>query len=257
MATDAHIEGQLPEPSSMEYDGITHNYYRLGSGAPIVLMHELPGMTAQFIKLALRISECFTVYVPHFFGPLGKHDSLAGFRFCLRGELQCFARNRPSPLADWLRALCRRAHEEGNGFGVGVIGLCLTGNIVISLMVEPVVRVPVMCEPAMPFLHKNSLGVPDEDLRAAAGRREVFPLLAYRFDTDKICPVEKFHALHNAFGENVRLTTIATGERPYFIPNGSHPVLTGGYKGEEDPNHPVQHVIDEILLQMRRRLRPI
>ena len=245
----------LPAPSTLIHGGIKHDVYRLGEGAPIILMHEITGMTPALIQLGHRIASChFTVYLPHFFGPLGKSDEAAGILFCLRREFNCFSKNKPSPIADWLRELCRRASSECGGSYVGVIGLCLTGNVVLSMMTETVVRVPVMCEPALPFLHKESLGVPERDLDVAARRLDALPLLAYRFDTDVICPAEKFHALHNRFGENARLTTIPTGEQPFCIPDRSHSVLTGTYVGEDDPNHPVHHVLDEILMAMRTRL---
>jgi hypothetical protein len=31
-------------------------------------------------------------------------------------------------------------------------------------------------------------------------------------------------------------------------------VLTGNYRDEEDCNHPVQHVLDQILMQLRVKL---
>jgi dienelactone hydrolase len=246
---------ELPTPFPLEIAGLKHNVYRIGSGAPIILMHEITGMTPQLIDLAHCVaSSHFTVYVPHFFGPVGRRDEAAGFLFCLRHEFNCFAKSKPSPIAEWLRELCRRASAECSGSGVGVIGLCLTGNIVLSMMTEPVVRVPVMCEPALPFFYKSSLGIPEADLQIAARRSDSLPILAYRFDTDRICSAEKFHALRNHFGDNVQLTTIPTGEEPYYIPDGSHSVLTGCYRGQDDPNHPVRHVLDEILMAMRTRL---
>jgi dienelactone hydrolase len=245
----------LPIPFSLEHGGLKHNVYRIGSGSPIILMHEITGMTPELIGLGHRIaSSHFTVYLPHFFGPVGKRDEAAGFLFCLRREFNCFSRNKPSPIAEWLRELCRRASAECGGSGVGVIGLCLTGNVVLSMMTEPVVLVPVMCEPALPFLYKTSLGVPEVDLQIATHRNDALPLLAYRFDTDQKCPAEKFHALHNHFGDNAHLTTIPTGEAPFWIPDGSHSVLTGCYKDQDDPDHPIHHALDEILMAMRTRL---
>jgi len=49
--------------------------------------------------------------------------------------------------------------------GVGVTGMCLTGNLVLSVMLDESVLVPVMCEPAVPFMpwskeRKAALGVP-------------------------------------------------------------------------------------------------
>ena len=48
----------------------------------------------------------------------------------MRQELNSLNTNAPSEIAGWLRALCRRIHAECDGRGVGVIGMCLTGNLV-------------------------------------------------------------------------------------------------------------------------------
>lgn len=86
----------LPAPSTLIHEGIKHDVYRLGEGAPIILMHEITGMTPALIQLGHRIaSSHFTVYLPHFFGPLGKRDEAAGFLFCLRREFNCFSKSKP------------------------------------------------------------------------------------------------------------------------------------------------------------------
>ena len=255
MRTKSSQTLDLPAPWPLAHADIKHDVYQLGNGAPIILMHEITGMTPALIALGHRIARAgFTVYLPHFFGPVGKRDEVAGYVFCLRREFACFATNRPSPIAEWLRELCRRASADCGRSGVGVIGLCLTGNIVLSMMTEPVVRVPVMCEPALPFLRKRSLGVPEEDLEIATRRMDALPLLAYRFDSDRICKAEKFQTLRRCFGDNAHLKTLETGERPFFIPVHSHSVLTGDYRGQDDPNHPVHLALDEILTAMRTRL---
>jgi hypothetical protein len=124
-------------------------------------------------------------------------------------------------------------------------------------MLEPRVRVPVLCEPALPFgLHKSALGVPQPDISCAQAMAARSPILAYRFKTDTICPPERFCTLRRTFGEHIQTTEIATGTaaHPYLIPDKSHPVLTGEYPGQEDPNHPLHHVLDEILSRLKTTL---
>ena len=50
-------------------------------------------------------------------------------RACIAREFSVLARNESSPITEWLRALCRHAHEECGGPGVGAIGMCLTGKL--------------------------------------------------------------------------------------------------------------------------------
>jgi hypothetical protein len=66
-------------------------------------------------------------------------------------------------------------------------------------MVDPIVKVPVMCEPGLPFLHPSSLGAPEDDIKHAATRSDVDPLFAYRFTTDWICPAARFKTLRERF----------------------------------------------------------
>lgn len=236
--------------------GITHRVITAGDGPAVVLMHEITGMTPLFLNLARRVVEAgYRVYLPHFFGPLDKVDFASGVLFCLRREFNVFASHGDSPIANWIHLLCERANSECGNRGVGVIGLCLTGNIVMSAMVHPDVRLGLMCEPALPFLNPAALGVSDSTLQHITRKVLIYPLLAYRFTTDRKCPPERFQTLRDTFQQGVRTCEIATNAEPWLIPKRAHSVLTGGYPGETDPNHPVQHALDEILAELSRRLR--
>jgi len=203
-----------------ESTGITHRVITAGDGPAVILMHEITGMTPLFLNLARRIMETgFRVYLPHFFGPLEKVDFTASILFCLRHEFRVFSSDGDSPIANWLRVLCERANAECGNHGVGVIGLCLTGNVVMSAMVLPAVRLGVMCEPALPFLNGSALGVSDSTVRQIKSKALVYPMFAYRFSTDRKCPSERFTTLRNTFQQGVRTCEIATATEPWLIPN--------------------------------------
>ena len=52
---------------------ITHDVYRRGSGSPVVLLQELPGIGQETLSLADELVNAgFEVVMPHLFGPLGK-----------------------------------------------------------------------------------------------------------------------------------------------------------------------------------------
>jgi dienelactone hydrolase len=243
----------------LTYGSITHWVYFDGDGPAVILMHELPGMTPACLRVAARIKHCgFKVYVPLFFGHPGQYSIVSGIFstvLCVRHEFNVFTSNGSSPIAEWLRVLCRNADAECGNRGVGLIGMCLTGNAVLSVMLEPSVRVPVMCEPALPFFHKAALGVPDLDIQGAQVRAVQCPILAFRFSTDSKCPQERFVTLRNAFGPNISTTEIPTGPgNPFNIPQNAHSVITGDYPNQDDPNHPVQKAFDEILLRFKCHL---
>ena len=70
----------------------------------------------------------------------------------LRKKLNSLSTHAPSQIAVWLRGLCRKMHAECGGCGVRVIGMWLTGNLVLSVMLDEPVLVRVMCEPAVPVV---------------------------------------------------------------------------------------------------------
>jgi hypothetical protein len=81
------------------------------------------------------------------------------------------------------------------------------------------------------------------------------PVLAYRFSEDKICPRERFLTLRNTFKEGLDACEIPSGPGSYFdIPESAHSVSTGDYPDQENPNHPVQHALDEILSRFKTAL---
>ena len=85
--------------------------------------------------------------------------------------------------------------------------MCLTGNLVLSVMLDESVLVPVMCEPAVPIFasteeQKAALGVPDDDVRKAVQRAQNVQVLGFRFATDKQCPAQRFKTLERPFRDH-------------------------------------------------------
>lgn len=247
--------------------------YRKGEGPAILLMHELPGMIPECVDLARRIADAgFTVYLPLLFGqpdkPLSFPNMLARtVQLCISQEFYCFAKHRSSPITDWLRALCRKIHQDCGGKGVGVVGMCLTGGFVLSLMADDSVIAPVLSQPALPLgitaSHKAALGVSPKDLELAKSKaKKGIPLLALRFSGDIISPPEKFNTLRQEFGDTPEtiekspelcwkrgpaLETIevnSTSNNPFKIPRNSHAVLSLGYRG---PDHPTNRVFQRVI----------
>jgi len=255
--------------------------YRTGEGRAVVLMHELPGMIPECVELARRLARAgLTVYLPLLFGepnqPVGDVTTLKyAAQLCISREFQVFARHESSPITDWLRALCRRAHEECGGPGVGVIGMCLTGGFVLSLMADPSVLAPVLAQPSLPFAvthaGKASLGLPPVELQVAQERaaKGASPL-ALRFTQDRTSPAARFDSLRAAFGgtptiiedspelcwrRGRRLETIEINSRsgnPYGIDEASHSTLTLGYRS--DPEHPTHRAFLRVVSFLQERL---
>src|SRR6266404_9684895 len=139
------------------HDGDSKTVFRRGAGPGVVIIHEIPGITPPVERFANFVVDAgFTVFLPHLFGTPGKPVSV-GYaleqmvRACVSREFHVLAAGGSSPVTDWLRALCRHAHAECGGPGVGAIGMCLTGNFALALMVDEAVMAPVLSQPSLPF----------------------------------------------------------------------------------------------------------
>ncbi len=252
------------ETFEFSHDGAQRTVYKKGSGPGVVVMHEIPGITPPVAEFARRVVDAgFTVYMPHMFGTPEKPLSIpyaAGqiARACISHEFSVFAKNESSPITDWLRALCRKAHEECGGPGVGAIGMCLTGNFALALMVDESVMAPVLSQPSLPFgvsaAHRAALHVSDGDLatikrRAATG----CGVLALRFTADPMCPGERFETLRRELGEGFEGIEIDSGPgNPDGLTRMAHSVVTTDLVDKE--GHPTRQALDRVLSFFAERL---
>ena len=242
-------------------EGMAHPVLMAGEGPGVILMHELPGFVPEFWRLGnwLRLAG-FRVYAPALYDPPGStleelHMSVGRVggmaRACISRELRLFVKQGGSPISSWLRALSRHIHEDRGGPGVGVIGLCLTGNFAWSVAVDPSVAAAVAAEPSMPFNNPASLHVEPEEAEALKARRDL-ALKAYRFDGDPACRAARFSALERLLGERVE-TRVLPDEAQN--PDGNpfpHAVLTKDLIAED--GQPTFEAAREVLGFMAERL---
>lgn len=139
------------------YEGKTKSVYVRGHGPAVIVIHEIPGITPDVVRFADWVVEAgFRVYMPLLVGKAGAGLSTGYLlksiaTICISREFHVLASHRSSPVTDWLRALLRHAHEEAGGKGVGAIGMCFSGNFALSMMMEPALLAPVLCQPSMPL----------------------------------------------------------------------------------------------------------
>lgn len=231
---------------------IKHDVYRRGSGAPVVIIQELPGIGPETLRLADEfVDRGFEVVLPHLFGPLEK-VSMGGNMvrvFCMRKEFSLFAANRSSPIVDWLKALCRDIKNQDRVKGVGVIGMCLTGNFAISLMGDDSVLAAVASQPSMPLLKADELHMSEGEIAGIRQRIDATaPMHAYRFSGDPLCNARKYQAIDKAFN-NYGITRVAT----HTLPGKGHSVLTLDFVNEQ--GHPTRAALDDILAYFSAQLQ--
>jgi len=245
--------------------GAARTVYTRGAGPGVVVMHEIPGITPQVAAFARRVAaDGFRVYLPHLFGEPGRPISngyLLGqmARACISREFAVLASRQSSPLTEWLRALCRRAHGECGGPGVGAVGMCITGNFALALMVDETVMAPVLSQPSLPFgftaAQRGALHVSDEQLavvkqRAAGG----CTVLGLKFTHDPLCPPQRFATLRRELGAGFEGIEIDSGPgNPHGLTRRAHSVLTTDLVDEA--GHPTRAALDRVLGLFRERLR--
>jgi len=250
--------------TSFSHDGVTHPVLRAGEGPGVVIIHEIPGITPPVAAFAERVVAAgFHVALPELFGERGRPVSggYAGAqlaRACISREFHVLASRASSPITHWLRGLCRQVHADQGGPGVGALGMCLTGNFALALMVDPVVMAPVLSQPSLPFPlgreRRSAVHLAPEDLtqvqaRARAGQ----PVLGLRFTHDPMCPPERFETLRRELGDGFEGIEIDSSPgNPHDIPRSAHSVLTNDLVDEA--GHPTRAALDRTLEFLREQL---
>lgn len=252
------------EESTFTHDGAQRPVLRMGSGPGVVIMHEIPGITPRVADFGRRVAaEGFTSVLPVMFGTPGKRFSKSYMwgqiaRACISREFTLLAKRRASPITNWLRALCRQVHGECGGAGVGAIGMCLTGNFALSLMVDESVMAPVLSQPSLPFpvskSHKAALALSDEELEAVKRRtQDGCGVLGLRFTGDPACPPERFETLRRELGEGFEGIEIdSSPDNPHGIKPSAHSVVTNDLVDRD--GHPTREALDRVLSLFRERL---
>lgn len=198
-----------------QFNGRVPEVYSTGSGPSVIILHEVTGADPAAFAFAYRVaSRGFTVFVPVLFGSANHREenlytALQLTKICVTQEFTCFDSRRSSPIIDWVRQLGTAVFNEAVAHdattpGIGVIGLCLTGNFALAMAADPHLLAPVVCEPALPFAilapadTRKSLGLSDGELDALRGRLQGgMDIAAFRFQGDPLVPDERIATLEN------------------------------------------------------------
>lgn len=253
------------EAREMTFLGQTRTVYVAGAGPAVIVLSEMPGITYFVARFARRVRDAgFTVFMPHMFGTAGRALS-TGYavgsmaRACISREFRAFSANRSSPITDWLRALAAEIHPQCGGRGVGAIGMCFTGNFALTLMLEPAVKAPVMCQPSLPLGRKGGMHISPEDLETVKNRleNEDLVVLGYRFERDGFCRQERFDAYQKALGERFEAHVLPNECAATGAPIAPHSVVTIHLVDRE--GEPTRQAVDQILEFFEDRLaeRPV
>jgi dienelactone hydrolase len=233
-------------------------------GAAVIVVHEIYGFTPTLARFCRWVRDAgFRIYAPILLGTPDAanpaRDSLARkLGLCVSREFAIFAANRSSPVVDWLKELAHAAHGECGGPGVGVIGMCLTGNFALSMAVDPTVLAPVLAQPGLPPFPAAALHIAPAELARVKARVADEGLLVrgYRFAGDTLCPPARFAALREALGTGFAGVELpdAAGSPDGMRARGKppHSVFTGDLIDAEGA--PTRRAVAEVIAFFQARL---
>lgn len=229
------------------HQGITHSVFCLNDGTskpPVLLLHEMTGLSPGTLAYAEALSKDFTVYVPLLFGEKGRFSPAGGlWAYWFRGLVTFFpggewgvSTQGSTPLVDWLRGVVRAIEDRHGDQSIGIIGNCMTGPIPLALLDHPRVTAVVVAQPALPMRFwwytesdRRSLGLSPDDLEIA--RQSTAKVYGLRFETDCIADRAKQETLRREFGDRFHDGEIPASEyQPDGKPVNAHSTLIGSWK---------------------------
>lgn len=254
------------QPAS--HAGISHSVYCLNEDTakpPVLLLHELTGLTPGTLAYAEELSKDFMVYVPLLFGEKGRFSPSGGL-LAYWGTAEW---NTPlegsMPIVNWLRGVVRDIGARHSQQHIGVIGNCMTGPLPIALLDNPQVGAAVVAQPALPMRFwfytdedKASLGLSGDDLRSA--RSSTAQIYGLRFETDCMADRTKLRTLREQFGDRFLNGEIPT--REYQLdgkPTNAHSTLIGSWKAQAQDGQASRDARERVrafLLQQLNETRP-
>jgi len=254
---------------TMTLEGMAKAVHVAGAGPAVVVMTEMPGISPHVARFARWVRDAgFTVYMPSLFGRDGAVPTAEGGaaifqRACVSAEFRALAANQSSPVTRWLMALARLAHQECGGPGVGAIGMCFTGNFALTMMLEPSVLAPVLCQPSLPLNDPGGIEIAPEDVATVRQRleEEDLTVLAYRFDGDTFCRARRFAAYATALGDRfigrvLPDSAASTDVPPFFARHVTCPHSVVTVHLIDAAGQPTIAARNEILSFFARRLAP-
>jgi dienelactone hydrolase len=255
------------------FEGKTRTVFRRGTGPAVVVIAEMPGITPKVVGFADRMVDLgCTAVLPHLFGEPGRDPYARGglgavgyvlssmVPMCIARDFTTMATGQTSPVIEWLKALAREEHARCGGPGVGVIGMCFTGNFALAMAVDDSVLAPVLSQPSLPFpvgaARKRDPACSPADMERVKARCAADPglrVLGMRFTGDRVVPAERFAHLRDALGD--RFISVEIDSSPgnkWNIPKNAHSVVTEHLVDE--PGHPTRDALDQVLNLFRERL---
>lgn len=227
---------------------------------PVLLLHELPGLSGKTLDYARELSKDFTVYVPLLFGEPNMHSIPRGLAaFWLNGEWRGLE-SGDSKIVPWVRAVVaeiERVHPQQH---ISVIGNCLTGSLPLALLDNKQIHAVVLAQPTLPLTIfdnssevKKSLGISEGEIKNAKNKSSA-KIFYLRFEQDSISKPEKREYVWDTFTEKgVFPDRVSVHVIPHnkALPENAHSTLIGEWREKDESGKASRDARDEV----RRFLR--
>jgi len=253
------------EKRSVTIDGVTHDVFIAGSGPAVLVIPEVPGITPEVADCARRLIDTgFSAWMPSVFGdpgvPFTNGRALKTIvKACISRQFLAFARGARAPKVDWLRELGRQAHEECGGPGIGVIGMCFTGNFALALAIDERVKVPVMSQPSLPLGRDKksaaALHVAPDDVATVKQRTvdEELCVIGLRFTGDVLVPAARFRSFEREFGDAfIGVEIDSSAGNDWGFAKDAHSVTSKEWSA--DPDNPTGQAWNLIVEHLSKQL---
>ncbi|MCC6967049.1 MAG: dienelactone hydrolase family protein [Nitrospira sp.] len=221
---------------------------------PVLLLHELPGLSGKTLEYARELSNEFTVYVPLLFGKPNSQSMVHGtlLYFGLNDEWWGLE-DGDSKVVAWLRALVKEVEQQHQGQSIGVIGNCLTGSLPLTLLDNPHIQAVVLAQPTLPLtIFRNdgevrkSLGISKDEIEQA--KKSPAKIFYVRFDTDCVSKREKLGAVREKFPG--RVSELVIPHDQHSVKN-AHSTLIGEWRVEGEAAKASRDARDEVKRFLR------
>ena len=241
---------------------------------PVLLLHELPGLSSKTLWYADVLAKHFTVYVPLLFGSPNSYSAPTGlFAYAFNGEWKDSDSPQGSrPIIQWLKEVVKFIDERHQGKQkIGIIGMCLTGSLPLALLDHSRVKGVVVAQPSLPLIaitddEEKSLGISDVEAKLAKSRVSAeapngVRIYGVRFEKDTTAKRAKHLEMkdmfkHGFIDREIRNTEYKLNHKEhklYEIPDDAHSTLI--IEWENFPQHPSQIRREEIVRFLQKPLQ--
>jgi dienelactone hydrolase len=101
--TDTHEVLEGFDEILFHHHNIAHRVFWIGEGRPVLVMHELPGLTPAALRFGRRLAKRgFRVYLPLLFGEPAQDDWRGSYRsLCISREFANLQAGVSAPIVNW------------------------------------------------------------------------------------------------------------------------------------------------------------